>query len=170
MTSLKNSCSKNSENQIFFSFVKMASNEIIEINYKKIRIFRYIRKRLASMGFIPNQWLNGRILSSLVVFLSRVFTSVMFLLYDANSFWEYTNSMFSSLVSGVGLFAFTILTFQCWRTFKSLDFGQKLFENSKYRFCIEIDQGERISNFHKFLHRNQIFSITNDLHRNEYSS
>lgn len=126
----------------------MATNEIIEIN--DMQILHYIRKCLESMGFMPNQRpLNGRVLAGLFLFLSNVFTSIMFLLFGANTFWEYTNAIFLCLVNGVSFSVFIILICQVGRFFKTINFGQKLFENSKHRFhnCLK----RKHSQFHYYV-------------------
>lgn len=103
----------------------------MEKTKKKIQVVQYGLKSFASMGFIPNQQINRQILGGLVMYFLNVFLNVMYLLYEANTFWEYTNSMFISLTSGVGSLLFTMLIFQAWRVFEIIDFGQKFIEDSK---------------------------------------
>lgn len=104
----------------------------METRNKKTTILRFARKCLASMGFTPNQQLlNGRVLGGFLLPFSNVFLNTVFLLHDTNNFWEYINSIFVSLVAGVGFFAFVIFIFQVWKIFKIFDFGQKIYDNSK---------------------------------------
>lgn len=104
---------------------------MMEANDEKIRIFQYGLKCFASMGFIPNQRLNAQVFGNLVVNFLNVSLNIVFLMYEANTFWEYINSIFISLTTGVCLLLFIMLIFQVSRIFEILDFGQKKFDYSK---------------------------------------
>lgn len=110
----------------------MTTNEVIEYKFKKIQIVQYARKCLASFGFIPNQRpLNRRVLMVLLQFFLNFLLHVMFMLYEASNFSEYTYSIFNSLATGINLFALILLTIQIRKLFDVIDFGQKFFENGK---------------------------------------
>lgn len=91
---------------------------------------RYARKCLAAMGFKRNQHLNRQLLLGILLPISNVFLTVMFVSYEANSFWEYTNAIFVCLVSSVDLLLFIIFIVQAWRIFEIIDVGQKFVEDS----------------------------------------
>lgn len=101
------------------------------IKPENTQIVQYLRKCFSSLGFIPNQLLSGRLLGGLAMFLFNFSTSFLFLLYGADTFWEYTNSIFTSLATGVILILFIILIFQVWRIFEVLDLGQIIYDGSK---------------------------------------
>lgn len=103
----------------------------METNNKNIQILQYLQKRATCMGFIPNQRLNRRIIGHLVFYYFTVFLNVMYLLYEANTFLEYTNSMFICLTSSVGLLLFIITIYQAWRIFEVIDFLQQFIGDSK---------------------------------------
>lgn len=98
---------------------------------KEMLTLQFAQKCLTSMGFERDQRLNGRLLFGLLLPVLNVFLNIMFALYEANTFWEYTNSIFISLVNGVGLILFFILIIQVWRVYEIIDFGQIFFERSK---------------------------------------
>lgn len=98
---------------------------------KKIA-FGKAMKHLATSGFKPNQSsLNGRVLGGLTVYILNLFTNVMFLVLEANTFWEYTNSFFVSMVATVGLLLFSILINNVPKLFKLMKFAQKVVEDRK---------------------------------------
>lgn len=118
---------------------------------------QYAQKCLAFMGFKRNQRLNGRLLIGLLFPFLNVFLNIMFVLYEAKTFWEYTNSIFVCLVNSVGFLLFAILIVQVWRVFEIIDFGQTFFERSKYN---KTDQMKRfllyVDNIGDLLHLNSI--------------
>lgn len=104
----------------------------MEPKKRRMIFFQYGRTCLESLGFMPKQRsLSWRLLVGLVVPSSNVFLNLMFLLYEANTFWEYTNAIFICMVTGVGFLLFTIFICQTERVFAIIDFAQRFFEKSK---------------------------------------
>lgn len=111
--------------------IKMSTKTIILKN-GKTQVFEYALKRLASLGIKQNQrLLNGRALGGLVVHLVNVSGDVMFVLLEANTFWEYTNSIFISITASETLLLFILLILKSEEILKLVDFAQKIFEDSK---------------------------------------
>lgn len=120
----------NYQTKIFESAVKNQKKIIMEANNHQF--LQYSLKCLVSMGFVPNQRFNRRLLMQLTTYFLNVSLSVLFLLHDATTFWEYTNSIFICLSSGVCLLLFIIFIFQAEKIFEIIDFGQNFFEDSKF--------------------------------------
>lgn len=101
--------------------------------------FEYGVKRLDSMGLKPNKrLLNRQSLARVLVYFLNVSLNFMFLILEANTFWEYTNSIFVCMAAFVGLVLFMILIAQVGKMFKLIQFARKVVEDSKYVFIFFI--------------------------------
>lgn len=107
-------------------------NNIVELNKKKMQFAQYGRECLASMGFMPNHSvLNKRVLGGLFLSFLNVCIDIMFIVYEANTFWEYTNAIFVTLTNGVSFVLFIVFIVRIWRVFGLIDFAQTFIEDSK---------------------------------------
>lgn len=106
---------------------------MIETNNRKVYIFKQPLKRLETMGLKPNKrLLNRRVLRYVVVYCVGIFSSSMYVVLDANTFWTYTNSIFHAVALVFGALLFLILTVQSKKLFQLRDDINKIVEASAY--------------------------------------
>lgn len=114
---------------------KILTIEIDKSNNRNLHAFQYALKRLSSFRLQPNQRLsNGRILCDVFVYILNVFSCIMFVIFEANTFRKYTNSIFILIAAVVGSFSFIILTVKTTKILKLCEYAQKIVEDSKYFF------------------------------------
>lgn len=117
--------------------MQMNPNVMGKTNHSPMQAFEYALGRLASLGLKQNQpLLNGRVVYGLIVYFSNLAASIMFLIIEANTFWEYTNSIFISIACVVGLVSFLLLIVNSMKIFKFFEYAMEILEDSKYIFTL----------------------------------
>lgn len=103
------------------------------IRLKMVRFFAYVRKCLGFFGFHSNRsLLNARIVFGLLLTWSTVFVSFMFLICEANTFWDYTNGLFTSLATTVVAVIFTMFVIAKPKIFEIVDLFEEMFQQSEW--------------------------------------
>lgn len=98
----------------------------------KLEYFEYLMNRFESYGFTPGKkLLNGRVFFFLFLIWFRVFGSDMYVVVDANTFWEYTNSLFIALADNAFAIEITMFVTKISTIFKLCDMGQIIMDSSK---------------------------------------
>lgn len=121
----------------YSNLIKQGSQIIITVkmerrNNRKVQVFECTLQLLASMGLKPNQrLLNGRVLCEMLVYVLNFISCAMFVISEANTFWEYTNSIFILMAAVVAPLLFILLTINSAKMFKLMEFFREIFEDSK---------------------------------------
>lgn len=97
-----------------------------------MRFFIYPRMICGYMGFHLDQpMLNLQNVMGLLTVWLNTFLKCMFLLREANTFWDYTNSLYVSLASIVVAVLYTILSIEKFELLKLVDLFEEIFQNSE---------------------------------------
>lgn len=104
----------------------------VNSNHKKIRFFKYFRSCCGAFGFRSHRsLLNGRtVLGICLIWLAAILNS-MFLIFEANTLWDYMNSFYISLGATVAAIFFTMFVIDIRKIFDIIDFFEEMFQNSE---------------------------------------
>lgn len=94
-----------------------------------MELFQFAQKNLATLGIIPNQQypFNGKNVMAFICFWTDNILNIIYLFAKANSFDDYTNSVFiTTCTSGVSV-CFTIIALNAKNLFKLVDTAGKIY-------------------------------------------
>lgn len=101
-------------------------------NRKKVRFFEYPRKCCGYLGFYSDQNpLHVRLVLGFLLLWLNVAFNLLFLFYEANTFWDYTHSVFNSLTGVVVAVLFTIYFVKKAEVLGTMDIFEEIFQNSE---------------------------------------
>lgn len=99
-----------------------------------MKLFQIVQRNFAYVGISPNQaYWNEKSAKAVFIFSSFTVLGTAFLLYDANTFLEYTMNIYeTTAVFGTGI-VFLSMLFQKEKLFKSIEKLEKFVDKSEYR-------------------------------------
>lgn len=108
----------------------------------KLKAFEIIRKNFATAGITPDLMhqpcpLNGTILIEFLMACSGIFSTSVFILYDAQTFTEYTQAVYIGSILTLILFALLIIILKLKNLFEYFNGNDKLINTSEYESCQE---------------------------------
>lgn len=97
-----------------------------------MKVLQSAQNYLAMMGIRQNQSLaNVNFFLAEFLFFTNVASNVLFLIYDANTFREYTTAIFMISTFTMVAVCFTLFAKESGRTFKMIDLGEELLKKSE---------------------------------------
>lgn len=108
-------------------------------NWPKIRIFQTVQKNFAFLGISPALMdqpypFNRRILFGCLIFGSALISVFISIIFEANTFWEFSQSAFFGSVLVSGILALLFLVFRVPRLFKLIASFEHVIETSESIF------------------------------------
>lgn len=92
------------------------------LSQKKVRFFAYLRECIGRFGLYSEQSsLNARVALGVLLTWLTVFLDGMFLVCEADTFWDYTTSVFITLATAVTAIIFTMFISTKRKVFEILD-------------------------------------------------
>lgn len=98
----------------------------------KMKLFQISQKYFSLLGYSFDQhWLNKKSLIACINFWLGSFLSCLYILLEANSFWEYTNSLYITSLSITISVCFQIGIVQIMKMWHVIDSAEQLISMSK---------------------------------------
>lgn len=116
-----------------------------------MKLFQSIRNIFAMVGVCPTEsnreyLLSGRILFVYLCYVLCTTLSCIFLFYKAHNFIQYTNIAFVLSISILITIVYTLLIFKREEIFQVMHMGEKIIENSTWKFIQNFKQHFWITN------------------------
>lgn len=115
---------------VHFKFQKKA---MANPNLDEMERFQYFYKCSATVGFgSRNQARSGRVFFCSFLLFYVSFANIMFIIYEAKTFREYTNSIVFNVGESAIAIMYTIFIFKISDIFDLLDFAQEIIASSEW--------------------------------------